>query len=498
MLNGFGKNRALLIACAVILVGIIAVISVSAAVSANPYNQVMNAFEKSAKSALENDAFLQTQKVASGGSITVSGNLGELMEQMTGAALDIGAEAKVYIDAGQTAMAAEAALTMGDEPLLDGSVYFDREKLVLACAALLGDTAYGVDLTKLEKNFADSEFGPDGAYAIGMDEEDIAELFDTLEQEEDMRKDAEKIVQDAVAVLVKSFKKNAEAERTKDSAEFGEETVKTNVVTITLDGRALTAIAKDMVKYLDTDKSVETFISTYAGVLASEIGLDPDDLLDEYKDAIDDAKDMLEDFSDSVEEVEIEIAVSIAKSTKEVVALTVKLEDDKETVAEINLLCGPTWSALTELSLEVEADGSSLKAVYAVEEDSKEEYRTSFKLTADGDELASLKLSHEKKEGDFKLTLTLDGEEFILRGSAEKKGKKTTYILKSFTVDEEKIKLGDIAVVINTADKIPAPGKYTDVMTLDADEIEEILADVEEVFEEIGSDIMMRVLGGLS
>ena len=46
MLNKMAKNRALLIVCAVVLVGIIAVISISATVAGNPYNQVMNAIEK--------------------------------------------------------------------------------------------------------------------------------------------------------------------------------------------------------------------------------------------------------------------------------------------------------------------------------------------------------------------------------------------------------------------------------------------------------------------
>ncbi len=498
MLKNLMKTKILLIVCAVLVVGVVAVVSVSAAVAANPYNQVMKALENSGKAMVKGDAFAQTQKFASGGSIAVSGNLEELLGQIIGSPLDVAAQAKLYMDADKQAMAAEAAVTLDGEPLVDGNVYFDSEQIVLACAALLGDTAYGIDLTKLEENFADSAFGPDGAYSLGIEEEQITELFSTMKEQEEMRRDAEKIAKDAVSMLVKSVKKHSEAGREKDSLTFGEKTVKTNVITIKLDGNALAAIAEDVVRYLDTEESIETFISDYATLLAADLDMEPDDLLEEYKDAVDDAKDTLEDFEDNVEEVEIEIAVSISKSAKEIVALEIKIEDDNDPVVEISMLAGPTWKAMTSLSIEIDPGYDAIKVVYTVEEDSREEFRASLKVTEDGDEMMAAKLTYEKKDGDFKAALTIDGDELILRGMMTTKGKKTTYILESLTLDGEKIKLGDIEVVINLADKLPSVGKYTDILTLDEDEIEDILADIEDVIEEIGSDIMMSVMGGLS
>jgi len=484
------NNKKLFFACVGALAAVILIVSVSAAVVNDPMNQVQAAWENSAKAYTKNDTVKDATDFLSGGSLELSGNLEKLTESAMGFPLDMDASAKIYIDASKMAAAAEAKVSMEGSEILDGVVYISDEDIAVASEALLGKTAYGVDLTKLAKNLENSVFGEDGAYALGIDEEMLAEMQKTLEGQEDMQKDLLKIVADLTKTLKKSVKDHAEFVRGKDEIKFGDKTVKTKTIAVVLDGEAIAEIAEDVLMYAEKNSRIEKFINKYAYLLAADMGMDEDEFADMFYEGIDDLLDSVDDLEDAMEDAQAELLFHISRSGKEIIGAELTLEADGGGDVKLSLICGPTWKELTEITLKVD-DGYSKNSIsFEVKENTGKVYEALFRVKEDTYVAAEAKVEWDKKEGDLKLSISSDGDEVTLRGNLQTKRNTWILVLESVSMDDEKVSLGDITLTLRTSDKMPAVKKYEDILTMDEDELEDLIADLQETAQELVSSLI--------
>lgn len=569
-----GKKKIIaIVACALLACVVLGVI-INAAVMATPKNTIENAVEESFKAAKKSDDAKFIDKVLNGGSIEVSANLAKLMENMGAEdAPNMDFAAKYYFDISAAEMALSLVASMDSESLLDALVYMSDEKFALSSEALLGKDAYGIVFKDLEKNFDNSEFGPDGEYSLGIGFEEIAAVLKAYESASNPPKDLEKfvdktmdIVDDIYTVVIKSVLKHAEVDKTSGTISCAGKDVKTKDLTIELNGEAVSLILADVYDYLANDKDLNKYLTKeltefapslvdyfygaafagIAGVARPEIpdvenpwdytdgvvgyaedededaGADLDEAdmeeliedaktelvesiesaVEQFYDSLEDVDidDQVEECADALEDFKAEIVLHINKKNSQIIGVDVSAELDGNDLVDVSVVCGPDWDEITEISVKATVDGVKLSASYEVSENTKKVYSADIKVKQDSDTIAKISISWDKKEGDLKVKASsnafLGANEVVFKGNLKASSKEFTLVLDKLTVGEQKTDLCEVTITVKTSDKMPDPGKVKDILTLSADDFEEIRESVEEAITSLSEDLG-DVFGGL-
>lgn len=498
------KTKIAIIAVAVCAAVLLTGLTVMSFSSNDPLAMIGKALEKSVAAAEKSDFAKYSDEVLNGGSIELAGNAKDITAASLGLGIDLDLSAKTYFDLKNAKLAATVNASFDEEELVSAQVYGDEKMIAVMCDALLGDTAYGVNLEKFTENFENSEFGEDGAYSIGVTMEDVETYLETLESNEKMTKDAEKVIEKLMKAVSKSIKEHAEIEKVGGSIRIGGEDINTNDIIITADGEAIVLICTDVLEYVADDKNLRNFLEDNAESIFSSFyvsegdEIDTDDMIDEFYDAVDEALDSIETYEDEIEDASVMFTANIGKSNGQLIGAELEAEYDGESIAEVSFVCGPTWKEITELTVKAEIEGEKYTVSMEVEEDTKEAYETVVKVKYDSETLFRADIAWDKEDGDFEFSAEQSGYVlFELEGELVQSGKVSTLTFDKLRTAYSEMDLGGICIIVNESDKMPKINSYKDVLTMSEDDIAEVITTVEDAVAELASSFGMGSLGGL-
>ncbi len=547
-----------IIACALAVCLLLGVV-ISAAVASTPKNSIENAVEKSFKAATKSDDAKFIEDVLNGGSIEISANLGEIMEGMGAEeGVDLDLSAKLYFDLSALATAFQLAASMDGDALIDALAYISGEQIAISSEALLGEEAYGIIFKDIEKNFDDSIFGEDGAYALPFTYEDIAAVMSALETAEKPPKEIEKFIDKTEKMVDKIYEKifktvvkHAETDKANGTISCAGKDVKTKDVTFVLNGESVSLIVTDLYEYLKEDKALKSYLtedvpavipvlSEYVASMpmfgvASETPaepswdveegdeapeteeedegsaeMDPEEIADELKeqvetaveefyDALDevDIDDITEDIADAADDFEATLIIHISKKNSQVIGLDAKAEYDGNDIIDVSVVCGPDWDEITELSVKAEVQGQKvIDVAYEVSENTKKLYTAEIKVKEGSETVAKVSIDWDKKEGTLKVKVKSgDMEVGEFKGNLKTSSKEIVLVLEKITVGENEVKLGDVTVTVKKGDKMPKPGKVTDILTLSEDDFTELGESITENAQKLVEDLGDKLEG---
>lgn len=482
--KGFGAKKILIIIAAVLVVATLAFVIVSTVINNRPMNLIANAFERSVDRAQDGSFASSVGKILGGGSIEISGKLPEdvMAEMFMAEPMDVELSAKLYTDIKNMAFALVTSAKLEGAEIFDASAYVTEESVIVDSKTVFAE-AYGVNLETLGDNFDNSVFGPKGAYSLGISFDQIEEVLEAEKDTEKLLKDFEKVVKGVYKATAKSIMENAEVEKVKGSLTFGDKTVKTTDVTITVDEEAFAAIMADIVEFLRSDRTFENFINDYG----DEMNVDPSDLYD----GLDELADLIEENGDKLPEMKCSLTVNMAGFLQEIVGLDLDIKVDGIKIIDASFTCGPTWKDISEMRLSVktlEGRNIGFTASYVVNENTKKNYDAGFSVKMEGEKAVEGDITWDKSTGDFKAKLS-EPVSAAFRANVEKSGSKTVVVLKSCSFEDEEFDLGGVTITVDTNDKMPEIPTYKNVLTISKDEADAIIKDIELSLEDLSKEL---------
>lgn len=370
------------------------------------------------------------------------------------------------------------------------------------------------------------------------------------------------IVDDMYNTIIKSVLKHAETDKTNGTVSCAGKDVKTKDITIVINGEAVALIAEDLYDYLANDKAlnkylteelveVVPFIAEYAASFSeldfaenalsekvedSTVGeliegepadtdepegdedeSDKEDLVadmtdelteqietavEEFYEALEDVDidDVTEDLRDNLEDFEGVLTVHINKKNSQIIGVDVAAEYDGNDLIDVSVVCGPDWEEITEISVKATVAGQKVSASYEVSENTKKVYSADIKVKQGSETIGKADISWDKKEGDLKIKVSAGGTEMLVfKGNLKASSKEIVLVLDKITVQENEIDLGETTVTVKKNDKMPKVSKVTDILTLTADDFEELAESVQESITTLTEDLedVFSGMGGI-
>ena len=439
-------------------------------------------FENSVSALKENEAVVFAGKVIKGGSIGAECDMEELMDLPVEGTLS----AKVYTDTDKAALTAE--LEVEGDTVLDASVLADKKSVVVASDVLLGDNAYGINLSKLTEKFNNSVFGPDGDLSLGFELPEAASSIG--DDASKLSKDSQKIIKSVLTELLTSVNDHAEISKEKETLSFNGTDVKVTAVEVQIDGETAVAVAVDMVEYLRSNKALKAFLYEYADKIASlaedfdYASVDFVDTLDMLYEQLDEITDEdLEDLAENLGDMDLDLTLTfyVTKSGKELIGVEFDNDEVKATV-----LAGPSFKEIEEISVNLNDGYTKYRINYVVETNTKKELVAELKVREDGENILVGEFNWDKSKGDFEAELTDSwGDTYGAEGSLDVSSKAVVLVLDSVSEDSYETDLG-ITLTISASDKMPSMPKYTDILDMSAEDLEDMVSDLESAVYDLG------------
>ena len=372
---------------------------------------------------------------------------------------------------------------------VSGDVYLSDDMIYVSENEILKN-AYGAKFKDFADDFAGSIFayGSGSEYAMTNQEQydKIISAFEVL-NDDDMQKDAEKLVEKLYKKIWKIACDNFEFESENDEVKVGGERAKVRVITITIEGEALAAAVSEFYEYLEDDDSIPKFLEKYGDALdimfEANVVEDYDAYIEQMGDNIDEICDRIEDNYNE----DIEIRVFTPRASKKLVKLEVIVNEQDVFSLDIGMDGAKKSDKIT-----YEVFGN--KYTYEIKADDSKEFECVLK-----DNTNTIKLSIDKKEDTFKLDInTPDSANFtklVFKGDWVTKFGKTTITANKMQVSDygydENYNWGiltktidcEIVFIVDQSDKIPsAPKNYNRISDITDEDIEGWQERIEEIF----------------
>lgn len=357
------------------------------------------------------------------------------------------------------------------------------------------DKVYGISLKNAEKNLAKSVFYYDGDSEYALPEEQYNMIIDalkTIEDNKDVEKTGKKLVDKYVKKLFGYLEKNAEyAKENTETKVLEESSVPAVLVTVSIDEKGLSAVIQSLWKDAKADKELKNFIADYILPLSGGNYEDVGDLYEDIDEEVD-------EFAEGAENADFEITVKyyLNKSSGAVMKgeVTLKSNGNKQQyTAEL----GNKFKSFEGIKLSTRrapSGGSWSDTVYVwlkVVENTKEQL--SLKLVgSDGAGVPEVSLRYDKAEDTVKVSMkdSYGDEAFAVKFGYVKKGSTITLKLTSLTQDGEKTDIpADFTLEISTKPSVSSIKKYTDILTLTEENIEDLKDNIEENLDKIEEDL---------
>lgn len=323
--------------------------------------------------------------------------------------------------------------------------------------------------------------------SLGIDLEVIEQTMDYINDSSSNSKEAIKVIKKMVNTLMKSIKSNAEIEKSTETLEFGEDSVKATAIAVTMDGAALINIASDMIEYMNTNNDFKSVLSKNLDEYAAMYGgyMDSEEMLEEIYNSLESAAEQLDETAEYADEIDMEICVTfyVSKSGSYLIGVDVNADIDGDR-AKMSFYAGPSFENLSEISFKYNADYVDVRGTYTVSTNDKKEYSAKLKIRSDGTTVLTGNIDWDKKDGDFTIEISDGRYSTGVDGTLTQKGKATTLHIDSYEEYGRSYDLG-IDIIFKTSDKMPSTPKYTDVLTMKLDDVDDLVDDIQYAMSDI-------------
>jgi len=482
-----GFPKLILLIAVLAVVGVAAFFGIKALAGGSPLTKAMAGIKKSVEAMEKNEYASLAKNVSEAGSMTVSVDLSKLAD-VIGTEVPAKIDLTTYANMKNSQAALEIDTQMKSKSILHGTFTASQDELAVACEQIFGKKNYSLSIKDLGKNLPKSIFDPDSDTEFALPEE-VYEWLVGLKNGpvapfKELSKDMQSVFESAVKVLKTSIEKNGEISKGSETVSIGEADVKTNTVTVKLNGKQVAAIATDVLKWAKSDKDLKDLITkftdTYGPALDAEAG-DISEILDGFYDGIDDALDQLEDVEEDA--VDLTVVFYLNKSNGQLVKAEVIVKND-EGKTTLTLEGGPDWKDLAYYSISMKDPYSKMSVTYNVEENTKSQFTSKIKVKEGGDTTMSATFSWDKSSGDLRITST--EADFKLTGTMTQKGKVTTIELKKLEAGRYfSVKDLGTTITLNESAKVPSISKTTEILKLSEDDFEALAEDVQDAVEEL-------------
>lgn len=407
---------------------------------------------------------------------------------------------------------------------LSESIYYGNQNVVVNSPNLLGG-AYGIDLGTLTEDFEDSVFHPDSDSDYCIDEDALDELEEAIEMLEEMMngeagemipginiEEMSATITAVIETFVEELKEIYPVESSTDDDGFSVEsiTVTSDKLDEVFDLLADTLESKDVQDMLE---SINDTMDEYAG---QEIPFDmlpdllreaSDELMRELDDAeisctasVKTSKDGMETIISMIMDIEFE-----GEEGSIGFILTDKVSDDSDEFVHtmsLNYVFGGVIEDLFESgdlfgsNSEYGEDYGSYDSYYVTKANNVSDILTS--LLESGIEI---KTEWDKKKGDINVSVDLGNQEmFALEGNLQLSNNEMTFEFEDIEIAGTSVTKGmiDNVTLKITAGKpkgLSTP-KFTNILGVDEDDIEDLIDDLEDAVEDLGLGMFGGAIGG--
>ncbi len=482
-----GFPKIILIIAVLAVVGVAAFFGIKALAGGSPLTKAMAGVKKSVEALEKNEYTSIAKNVSEAGSMSVSVDLSKLAD-LIGTEVPAKIEFTTYSNVKNSQAALEIDAQLKSKSVLHGTFTASDEQIAVACEQILGKKNYSLSFKDLSKNLPKSIFDPDSDTDYALPEE----LYEWLVGLKDgpiapmkeIAKDAKPILEKAAKLLKTSVEKNAEITKGSETISIGDADVKTNTVTVKLNGEQAAKIVTDLLKWVKSDKDLKNLITKFTTVYGPVLEMEEEDLadfLDEFYDSVDDALEQMEDVEK--DDVNLTCVFYTNKSNGQLVKAEITSKDDYGKTT-YTLEGGPDWKDLAYCSVSMKDPYSKVNMTYTVEENTKSQFTAKVKVKEDSDTTMSMTYSWDKSTGDLRITST--EADLKLTGTMTQKGKVTTIELKKLEVGRN-VSVKDLGttITLNESAKMPSVSKPTEILKLSEDDIEALFEDVQDAVQDL-------------
>lgn len=443
------------------------VIGTTVGINNSPKVVAMKAITNAVEDFTKRDEIAPILNAMNGGSLSFKVE-GDEMEDIIGSEGKVEVSGKIYMNLDKEAvMLDEFVLDMADISL-SGQAYLSRDLLYITNKEIL-DGTYGLERGSLVKNLRKSVFAPDSDTEYAMSEEDFKTLEEFCELMDDkvdvkMQKDLQKVYERYMKKAWKLVGEYAEFESETDTVRINGDRKKARVITMTLDDKAVSMIAEEMMEYLVDDEDLADMIEEYGDRFAETLKsvYQINDLSEEYDDLLDRIEENMDEVIDSIEASMTEdlvVTIVTPPASSDLLMMSVKYDNSEMIKLEI----GHEGIRKTDC-ITVKIDGSEIS--YVIEEDSRKTFEA--KLMSNNTTVASIEIDRSRDE--FELDL---GGEFVLEGDWNSKGKETNIVVDTLKIDGERYGDINLELVLNESDRMPSRAKkVVSVFAIDEEDVE--------------------------
>ena len=395
---------------------------------------------------------------------------------------DIKAGGKLYFSEDEY-MLKNLNVTYGDTSV-SGDVYIGEDLMYVSNKDILGGS-WGIIRGEMEKSFKKSEL----IEYFGLDDDTVKNISTILKdydngKDKDLKKDLEKYIEEYMKVAMKALAEYAEYKSETDNVKVGGEKVSARVIEVTIDGKAMSKILKDISKELDGDDKlrdlVDDYLAPYKSMLKDE-GVIEKSTKEIYDDFVDEIKDLAGECKDLDGELIITVVTPKMSSTLMKLSVAFKEGKDKDVIFSLDL--GEKGIKKTD-KISLEMDDGNDTVEYTIKDNDSKKYNAQLGVKYDGEKKATpiCKISVDKQKDTFKLEIGEDSET-VLSGKLESKSKTTTITLNKIKAGDIEIKKGfEVKLVICEKDKMPKPAsKVNNIFKLTEEKLDEMEERAEEV-----------------
>lgn len=396
---------------------------------------------------------------------------------------DLEAGGKIYF--AENALMLDGFYAKADDIEFRADAYMDEDLIYVTNDDILGGS-WGIIRGEMAKAFSDSEL----IESLGMPTEAEDAILDVLEAYDDnrakeLREDITKYTEKYMKIAIKAVEDNAEYESESDEVKVGGERINARVITITVDAEAAAGIIEDIYDELKKDDKLRDTVIKYGdefeeALKTAKVMSDDEDIADLYDEFIDEIGDSIDEL-DTDEEGEVVVEIVTPKLSSTLLKLSVKVKEDGYNETLLTLDVGEEGIKDSQLiSVNI---GGYTTIEYEIEENTSKEYASSMKVKSGDSSTTLFKLSIDKSEDEFKITVP--EAEASVSGTWVDKGKTTTVTVNKIRVDDVTIDEFEITLILKEKDNMPNPVSKKDVkniLDITEDDVTEFAENAEEIF----------------
>lgn len=485
-----GSSKTLILVLALLVICAGAFFGIRAISGGKPIDKAFLGIQKSME-AMEKSNYLSMMKnINEGGSVNVNIDLADLLGSLIGEEVPLQLSMTSYNDVKSKQAAFALDALFNDKSILNGTILGSDKGLTVACEAILGKTAYSLDLKNVSKNLPGSFLDPNTDSDLALPEELYNWLIGlkdgpAVPAEEVVEKRAY-ITESAEEVLYDSLDKNAEISKANETVSIGETEVKTTAVTLKLDGKQAAAILTDLINWAKSDENLKSLFTDTVNTFAPLFDAGSDDaeeLVSSFYEALDQA---LEEISGiEKEDLDLTCVFYVNRSGGQLV----KAEITSKAGSDQAVLCfegGPDWKEPAYFAFRAEDPSGKQSMTYTVEEDTKDLFSARLEVKEDSD-TAVIRMSQDRSSGDF--TVSSDELGVKMTGTVTRNGDVTTVELKKLEYSYVTINDMGITFTFKENDKMPTFSDTTEILSLSKGDLDAMAEDILEALNDLGNVI---------